>query len=113
VHELSLAKGILDVVEDSARENDCERISRIKVRVGEFAAVMPDAMAAAFSIIAEGTVAEGAELVLEDVPAVGRCRVCGREYGLTENEYICPCGAGGGFDFIRGDELQVVEFEAD
>ena len=101
MHELSLAKGILDVVEDCARENDCARISRIRVRVGEFAAVMPDAMTTAFSIIAQGTVAEGAELVLEDVPAVGRCRACGREYGLTENEYTCPCGAAGGFDFVR------------
>jgi len=58
-----------------------------------------------------GTVLEGAELVLTDVPAQGRCRACGAESVL--HDFPLACAACGGFDLelLRGEELLVDALE--
>jgi len=85
------------------------------VQVGHLRQVVPDALAFAFGLVAEGTCAEGAELRLEQVPAATRCRACGAE--TEQTGWPMACAACGSFDVqvIRGEELLVtcVEVEED
>ena len=74
MHELSIADAILQIALAHAGER---RIETIEVKVGHLRQVVPDALAFAFTLVSEGTPAEGAELQLEVVPAAGRCRACG------------------------------------
>jgi hydrogenase nickel incorporation protein HypA/HybF len=73
--------------------------------------VVPDALAFAFALVAEGTPVAGAELVMEEVPAAGRCRACGTESELPG--FPLRCGACGGLDLelLRGEELLVDALE--
>lgn len=104
MHELSIARAILDVVE---READGRRVHRVGVVVGDLRQVVPSALTFGFEVATDGTVAEGAELELEQVPAAGICRECGAE---TEMEgFPLSCADCGGFDMqvTRGEELRV------
>ncbi|MFP5363879.1 MAG: hydrogenase maturation nickel metallochaperone HypA [Thermoleophilia bacterium] len=108
MHELSLAEGILAVVEEHAGGR---RVARVDVRVGRLRQVVPGALTFAFGLVAQQTVADGAELVLEQVPASGDCRTCARHTELPR--FPLRCAACGGLDveIVSGEELCVESLE--
>ena len=101
MHELSPAEAILAVVEEHAGGR---RVARVDVRVGQLRQVVPGALTFAFALVAEETVADGAELVLEQVPASGDCRTCGRHTELPR--FPLRCAACGGLDveIVSGEQ---------
>ena len=104
MHELSIADAILQI---ALRHADGRRIEAIEVKVGHLRQVVPDALEFAFTLVSEGTLAEGAALALEHIPAAGSCRACGI---TTEFDgFPLACGACGGLDveLVRGEELLV------
>src|SRR4051812_27186468 len=108
MHELSIAEAIVAIAERHAAGR---RVARVEVKVGRLRRVGPSALEFSFQLVAEGTVLEGAEVVLEDVPATGRCRACGAESEL--HDFPLHCDACGGFDLelLGGEELLVDALE--
>ncbi len=72
---------------------------------------MPRAGGLAFELVARGTPAEGAELVLEHVAAAGICRACGSESELDAFPLVCAACGGWELDIVRGEELAVDSLE--
>jgi hydrogenase nickel incorporation protein HypA/HybF len=104
MHELSIATALVGIVE---RHASGRQVSRVDVRVGHLRQVVPSALAFAFELVTAGTGLAGAELVIEPVPAVVRCNVCGAQ---TEQEaFPLTCAACGGWDVdvVQGEELVV------
>jgi hydrogenase nickel incorporation protein HypA/HybF len=108
VHELSIAEAIVEIAERHAAGR---RVTKVEVRVGHLRQVVPAALDFAFELVREGTLLEGAELELEDVPARGRCRDCGTE--TTMGGFPLACSACGGLDveLLAGEELLVEALE--
>jgi hydrogenase nickel incorporation protein HypA/HybF len=108
MHELAIAQAILDIAVANARGR---RVVRVEVRAGHLRQVVPAALEFSFGLVAEGTVAQGAELALEEVPPAGRCRACGVE-GALEALPLC-CMACGSLDVevTGGEELLVDAIE--
>jgi hydrogenase nickel incorporation protein HypA/HybF len=108
MHELSLAESVVRIAGAYAAGRP---VARVEVKVGHLRQVVPSALEFAFQLVAEGTEAEGAELVLVQVPAAGRCRGCGAESELPG--FPLRCGACGGLDLelLRGEELLVDSLE--
>jgi hydrogenase nickel incorporation protein HypA/HybF len=108
MHELSIASAVLDIVQ---RHAGGRRVSRVELKVGHLRQVVPSALEFAFELVAEGSVAEGAELVMEEVPATVRCERCGRESTLTA--FPARCAACGSLDaeVTGGEELLVDALE--
>ena len=104
MHELSIADALLEI---ALRHADGRRIDCVEVKVGHLRQVVPDALAFAWTLVTEGTEAQGAELVIEEVPAAGVCRGCGAR--SEWDAFPLACTACGSFDveLIRGEELFV------
>jgi len=104
MHELSIADAILHIALAHA---DGRRIEAIEIKVGHLRQVVPDALAFAFTLVSEGTNAQGAQLEMEEVPAAGTCRVCGAE--STFDGFPLACTGCGSLDveLVRGEELLV------
>ena len=77
MHELAIAKGIIDIVNGEAEKQGFARVLEIRLRVGEFSGIMPDCLREFFPIAAAGTPAEKAALSMESIPARFRCLDCG------------------------------------
>jgi hydrogenase nickel incorporation protein HypA/HybF len=108
MHELSIADSVLEIV---SRHAQGRQVERVELKVGHLRQVVPSALAFAFELLARGTCAEGAELLIEDVPAAGRCRSCG---GVTAIEgFPLQCSACRGLDLelLAGEELSVDALE--
>jgi hydrogenase nickel incorporation protein HypA/HybF len=103
VHELSLTQRIVEIVSDRAMG---AKVLEVTLEIGQFAAVVPEALRFCFDVVARGTVAEGARLEIIEIPGRGRCNDCGREVAWLDFVARCPCGSS---DLVRtaGDELNV------
>ena len=113
MHELSIAQSIVEIAEAKAREHNCGCIQTIKIRLGEFTTIVPEALDFTCEVVRRGTLAENARLEIESVPMVVRCVSCG---SVTDPMrvvcLICPqCGLP--LEVISGEELQVEYFEAE
>lgn len=110
MHELSLADAIVDV---ACRHAGGRKIVRVEVRVGHLRQVVPSALEFAFTLVAEGTEAEGAELVLESVPARVECAHCGGTSEVDGFPLACMhCGALS-VEVVAGEELEVESIEVE
>ena len=109
MHELSLAQGIVDIVEAQARKERFTTVRRIHLLVGALAHVEPDALAFGFASAARGTVAEGATLDIERPDGAGTCVDCGTAVAVRELGVPCPGCGGFRVRVCGGEELRVVD----
>lgn len=113
MHEMSLCESLVDVIEDAARRERFTRVRRIRLEVGRFAGVELSAMRFGFDAVTRGTVAEGAELEILEVPGAAWCFDCCDTVGLDNRLDPCPrcCGVrlqpSGGME-IRIRDMEVV-----
>ena len=87
MHELSIMQSALDQVLEKARQAGASRVHAIRLRIGVLSGVVPDALQFAFEALADGTPAQGAQLLIEDVPARFWCAVCSHEFEETNTQY--------------------------
>jgi hydrogenase nickel incorporation protein HypA/HybF len=110
MHELSIADAVVTIV---TRHAAGRRVTRVDLKVGHLRQVVPDALAFAFELVAQGTPAEGAELVMEEVPATVRCRDCGGKSVLEAFPAHCAVCGSLDVDVTGGEELLVDSLELD
>jgi hydrogenase nickel incorporation protein HypA/HybF len=108
MHELAIADSIVRIACDHARGR---RITKVDVKAGYLRQVVPHALTFAFSLVAQGTAAEGAELELEQIPPAVRCRPCASE--SEPDGFPLACARCGSLDveLLRGEELLVDSLE--
>jgi hydrogenase nickel incorporation protein HypA/HybF len=117
VHELSISSAIVDTVE---RHADGRRVTVVSLRLGRMRQVVPDSLSFYFEIVSRDSVCEGAELELELIAALLRCRQCGDEWDPApppeHDEIPLPtfrcrrCGAADS-ETLSGNELEVESIE--
>jgi hydrogenase nickel incorporation protein HypA/HybF len=108
VHELSIADAILQT---TARCAGGRRVARIELKVGHLRQIVPSALEFGFALVAEGTLAEGAELNIETVPARVSCRRCAAESVVSAFPLGCRSCNSLQVEVIAGDELFVDALE--
>jgi hydrogenase nickel incorporation protein HypA/HybF len=108
MHELSIADAVVTI---ASRHAAGRKVTRVDLRVGHLRQVVPDSLLFAFELVSAGTELEGAELVIEEVPAQVSCNACGAEKVLEG--FPAHCGVCGGLDVdvSGGDELLVDALE--
>jgi hydrogenase nickel incorporation protein HypA/HybF len=105
VHELGIATAILEAVRAEA-QNRAARPYRVGLRIGELAAVSPDALRFAFEVLTRDTDLEPLVLEIEICPLRYRCRECAHVFDVKDFAFACPrCGAPR-TECIGGDELE-------
>ena len=113
MHELSLISAIIKVLREKVREFNVRRVVRVQLTVGEMANVEEDTLKAAFEVCVEGTELAGAKLVIERVPARGKCRHCATEYALVKCRLECPRCNRQGAEIIAGKEFYINSMEVE
>jgi len=111
VHEISIAQSIVDIAEAKARERNSRSIQLIKLRLGEFTTIVPEALEFAFEIARQGTLAEYALLEIEVVPLAVRCVVCEAVTQPAAGVRLICERCGFPLEIVSGEELQIEYIE--
>ena len=104
-------QGTLQLAEENARKAGGSEICVIRLRVGLFSGVVPEALEFAFDVLKQDTMAANATLEIERVPGMFRCSGCGRE---TQLDAVCfDCSECGGMLTLRdgGGDLELTQLE--
>jgi hydrogenase nickel incorporation protein HypA/HybF len=113
MHEVSLAEGILRIVEDSARRNGARRVKAVTLEIGALAHVAPHALRFCFDAVTRGSVADGAVLEIATVPGLAWCMPCGERIPLSRLGDPCPSCGSYQVQVIGGEEMRVREILID
>lgn len=112
MHEVGIIESALEVIRREARTHQAVRVTRVVMRVGAISGVDIDALRFGFEACTPGSIAEGAELEIESVPARAHCQDCAADFTI-ESGFIfqCPrCAAFSG-DVRSGKELELSRLE--
>ncbi len=113
MHELSLMEGMIEDLEAEAGKRGFARIHRIRLEVGRLSGVEVEALRFAFGPATEGSLAEGAELEILEIPATGTCQDCGAAVEIAARFEPCPA-CGEGFVIISGGtELRLKDLDVE
>lgn len=107
MHELSLAGGILKIVDDAAARECFARVRRLTLTVGALAGIEESALRFALEALAPGTVLQGAEIVLQHQPATAWCLSCSTSVLIKSRLDSCPRCGGNWLQVTGGTDLQV------
>ncbi|MBN1916824.1 MAG: hydrogenase maturation nickel metallochaperone HypA [Verrucomicrobia bacterium] len=113
MHELSIAEDLLAIVEKTAAEHQLVRVARLRIVVGALGNVVPEALEFALEVAGRGTVADGAQLEIIEVPVTVRCTECGTETELEDIAFVCSACGSVNVDVVRGSELYLDSIEGD
>lgn len=120
MHEMSLAEGVLQIVEEAikeaARAGDepgFVKVKRVFVEIGQLSSVEPDALRFCFEAVASGTLAEGARLEVIEVPGEGLCFNCSQTVALAALYDPCPACGGYPVQATGGTQMRVKELEVE
>jgi hydrogenase nickel incorporation protein HypA/HybF len=108
VHELSIAESVVRIAQEHAAGRP---VAAVELKVGHLRQVVPSALEFAFQLVAQGTCVQGAELVIEEIPAAGLCRGCGTESVLDGFPLLCAGCGSWDLELLTGEELLVDALE--
>lgn len=111
MHEVGIMQNAIQMAETQARESRAARIHVLRLRVGAMSGVVPEALEFAFETVSRGTLAEGARLEIERVPAACWCEACGAEFECPDYDYTCPRCQAFSRELRRGTEMQLSSIE--
>lgn len=113
MHEMSLAEGVLQIVEDAARAQGFSRVRAVRLEIGQLAAVECEALRFCFDAVVRDTVADGAALEIIDVPGAGWCMQCAETVPLPALYEPCPKCGSYQVQATAGTEMRVKDIEID
>jgi hydrogenase nickel incorporation protein HypA/HybF len=105
MHELSIIASLFETLEEKAREHHALKITRVRIKVGRLAGVVPEFLKTAFDSYKEGTIAADAELEIEPTPVRVRCRKCAVETAKDDFIFACPACDSTDIELDAGLEL--------
>lgn len=111
MHEMSLAEGVLQLVEETARREGAKRVKLVVLEIGRMSSVQPEALTFCFDVVTRDSVAEGAALEIVDVPGAGWCMQCAATVPMTELYGSCPSCGSHQVQPTGGTEMRVREIE--
>lgn len=111
MHEMSLAEGIVQIVETTARANDASAVKTVCLELGALSQVEHDALRFSFEVVKRGTVAGEAQLEIRITPGRAWCMPCGDSVELARLGDACPRCGSHQLQVTQGDEMRVKEIE--
>lgn len=112
MHELSIARSVVEVAAEAVREAGATKACAVRVRVGALSGIAPEALAFCYEVAARDTPLEGSRLVVETAPVVLHCPTCDRDVTPADVcRLACPVCGTPTADVRGGRELEVESVE--
>jgi hydrogenase nickel incorporation protein HypA/HybF len=109
MHEASLAGGVLQAVQDTARREGFARLLQLRLEAGQLAGVDTRALRFALEAIAPGTLLEGARIDIDEPPGQAWCMACAQPVAIARRGDACPVCGGYQLQPAGGLELRIVD----
>ncbi|MCE1184516.1 hydrogenase maturation nickel metallochaperone HypA [Zoogloea sp.] len=113
MHEMSLAEGIRQIVEDAARAQGFRRVRSVILEIGQLASVEVESLRFCFDVVMKDSIADGATLRIDTLPGQGWCMQCACQVDIAALYDPCPRCGSYQVQAVGGTEMRVKELEID
>jgi hydrogenase nickel incorporation protein HypA/HybF len=113
MHEVGIAGELIKIVLNEAEKGGLSKVIRVNVCFGELVQIVPDIFRFAFTETTKGSLAENSEVEIEIKKIEMKCRKCGNEFRVSENNFTCSNCNSSELDFIHGNEVFVKSIEGE
>ncbi len=94
MHEMSIAEGVLQVIEDAASKQNFEYVTEVHLEIGALSGVEVEALSFCMEAVLKGSIADGAKVELTRSPGQGFCLACAETVPMNALFDACPkCGS--------------------
>jgi hydrogenase nickel incorporation protein HypA/HybF len=111
MHELAICQSLMEQVESIAREHNAQSVSSVVIGIGPLSGVEAQLLKNAYPVASAGTIAQHAELIIENLPIRVKCSLCGSESDALPNKLICKQCGDWRTRLLSGDELMLMRVE--
>ncbi|MBX7046753.1 MAG: hydrogenase maturation nickel metallochaperone HypA [Ignavibacteria bacterium] len=109
MHELSIAKNIIEIVKESVEEKDLSAVDKVVLKIGDLSGVVPASLLFSLEAITNNTELENAGYEVINVPFIVKCNTCGKESNNEAGIVRCTLCGSNDTGIISGNELLVSE----
>jgi hydrogenase nickel incorporation protein HypA/HybF len=113
MHEMSLAEGVLQLIEDSAKTQSFSRVKTVWLEIGQLAGVEVEAMKFCFEAVVNDSIAQGAQLVVIEIPGQAWCLHCAEVVNVRVLYDACPKCGSHQVQVTGGNEMRVKELDVE
>jgi hydrogenase nickel incorporation protein HypA/HybF len=107
MHEFSIAENIIEIIKQTVRASDLEKISSVKITFGKMSNVMPEALHSAYKLLIEDTPLSNSYLSLENSPLIVKCNNCGSIHVVDDFIFNCRDCSSSNLTVDGGDEMRI------
>ena len=107
MHEMSIAESVIGIVTETARRSGLVRVNTVRLEIGALAAVETRALRFCFDSVTRGSVAEGARLVIDELPGAAWCFGCNSPVAIATRTDACPACGGARLQVTGGTDMRV------
>ncbi len=91
MHELSIAHSLVEVASEAAQQAGAERVLAVHIRLGVLVGVVRSSLEFCYGLTAEGTILEGSQLAVRELPVIIYCAEWECEMELSRvHTFWCP-----------------------
>jgi len=112
MHELGLISAVVKTVEKIMAEEELTSVEEIVLQVGELSGVIPRYIEECYPAAVYKTSLEKTKLIMEVVPGIVRCKICGEEFSGYLHDLKCPKCGSEELDALSGREFVIKEIHA-
>ncbi len=113
MHEMSLCEGILQIIETESANRNFTKVKKVVLDIGVLSGVEIPALTFAFDVVMQGSIAEKAELIINETEAQAWCMPCAKMVNITQRYDACPFCYSHQLQISTGDEMKIKELEVD
>lgn len=113
MHEMSLAEGVLQIIEDYAGRDSFSRVKSVVLEIGDLSSVEVESLKFCFDAVIRDSIAAGAVLEIERVPGTGFCLPCGVSVPIAALYDACPRCGSYQVQATAGTEMRVKELQVE
>jgi hydrogenase nickel incorporation protein HypA/HybF len=105
MHELSLARALLDEADRIRQAHSARRVVAVQVEVGELSGVEPELLRSALNLLTQSGQEAPVAIEIQSIPLEARCPECGWEGGIVRFNFRCPACTDTRLTVLRGEGL--------
>jgi hydrogenase nickel incorporation protein HypA/HybF len=113
MHEMSLAEGVLQIIEDSAKTQNFSRVKTVWMEIGQLAGVEVEAMKFCFDAVTRDSIAQDAKLEIVEKPGQAWCLHCAETVQVRALYDACPKCGSHQVQVTGGNEMRVKELDVE
>jgi hydrogenase nickel incorporation protein HypA/HybF len=107
MHELAVTQSILNISLRHAEQAGAKRITDINLVIGQFSSIVDDSVQFYWDIVANDTMAQGAILHFNRIPAEMTCGNCEHIFAPKDDTFLCPSCSSTQVRITKGEEFRV------